>query len=69
LSISPIPKSSTPALLEMQVSCFTPFFTRAAMQFSGIPHSPNPPSISTAPSLISDMAASADATTLFMLID
>ena len=44
-SIKPIPKSSTPALLDMQVSCFNPFFTRASIQFSGIPQRPKPPSI------------------------
>src|SRR5215469_11669893 len=50
----------------MMVRSFTPFFARAAMRFSGFPHRPNPPDITTAPSGMSRTAASALATTLFM---
>src|SRR5262245_22929462 len=52
----------------MQVRFLIPFFTRAAIQFSGIPHNPNPPSIITAPSLMSLMASAAEATTLFIVV-
>src|SRR5204863_1717525 len=62
-----MPKSSTPALLEIQVRFFVPFLTNAFIQFSGIPHKPNPPNIITAPSSISCIAASAFATTLFII--
>ena len=42
---NPSPKSSTPALLEIQVRFLVCFFTNSAMLFSGIPHRPNPPNI------------------------
>jgi hypothetical protein len=49
-SSSPRPQSSTPALLETQVSPFTPFATSALMRFSGMPHNPKPPTTSSEPS-------------------
>ena len=42
-----------PALLLTHVSCFTPFSFMALIRFSGIPHNPNPPTNSLAPSGIS----------------
>ena len=63
-----MPKPSTPALLEMQVSPYTPFSTSAAMQFSGMPQRPNPPNANTAPSGISRTASAAFFTILFMLL-
>src|SRR5215475_6449411 len=50
----------------MIVRFFTPFLARAVIRFSGFPHRPNPPDITTAPSGMSRTAASALATTLFM---
>src|SRR5215470_7864823 len=50
----------------MIVRFFTPFLARAAIRFSGFPHRPNPPDMTTAPSGMSRTAASALATTLFM---
>src|SRR5262245_20496089 len=52
----------------MQVRFFTPDFTRAEMQFSGMPHSPNPPRATVMPSFIPSIAAAAFLTTLFILI-
>ena len=46
----PNPKSSTPALLEMQVKPLTPSLTSSAIPFSGIPQSPKPPTIKVIPS-------------------
>src|SRR4051812_17204838 len=66
-SSSPRPQSSTPALLETHVSCFTPRFTSALMRFSGIPQSPKPPTTSVAPSATSFTASSAEATTLLIM--
>ena len=65
-SSSPMPRPSTPTLLLMVVRFFTPLRTRARIRFSGIPHSPNPPTMMVAPSKISLMASSALATTLFI---
>src|ERR1700677_4614332 len=65
-SSSPRPKPSTPMLLEMVCSPFTPRRTRAAMEFSGMPHSPKPPSITVAPGGISATAVSAVGKTLFI---
>src|ERR1017187_8072678 len=62
----PRPNSSTPTLLLMVLRFLTPFFTSARMRFSGIPHSPNPPTMMVAPSLISATASSAFANTLFI---
>ena len=42
-SSSPMPKSSTPALLPAMVRPFTPLSTSAAIRFSGMPHRPKPP--------------------------
>src|SRR5687768_9694266 len=50
----------------MQVRPFIPLRTSAAIQFSGMPHKPKPPSMIVAPSGISRMASSALVTTLFM---
>jgi hypothetical protein len=41
LSSTPSPRSVVPQLLEMSVRFFTPFFSSAAMRFSGFPHRPN----------------------------
>src|ERR1017187_5034013 len=60
----PRPNSSTPTLLLMVLRFLTPFFTSARIRFSGIPHSPNPPTMMVAPSLISATASSAFANTL-----
>ena len=38
-----MPKPSTPALLPTMVSSFTPLSCNAAIRFSGMPQSPNPP--------------------------
>src|SRR5271169_1069826 len=64
---TPRPKSSTPTLLEMVVRFFTPLRAIAAIRFSGMPLSPKPPNMITAPSCTSRMASSALATTLFMI--
>src|SRR5688572_29585415 len=53
----------------MQVKPFTPFFTRAAIQFSGIPHKPKPPNIKVMLSLMSLMASSAFLTTLLIIVN
>src|SRR6185503_10054738 len=42
-SNSPMPKSSTPALLPTMVRPLTPLSTSAWMRFSGMPHRPKPP--------------------------
>src|ERR1700740_1009911 len=52
----------------MQVRFLTPFFTKAAIRFSGIPHNPKPPTISVMPSLISAMAVSASFTVLLIMV-
>src|SRR6267154_6008734 len=62
----PRPKSSMPTLLLMVVRFFTALRTSAAIRFSGMPHRPKPPTMMVAPSLMSRMASSALATTLFM---
>src|SRR5512142_1049730 len=62
----PSPKSSTPALLLMVVRFFTPLRMSASIRFSGMPHSPNPPTMIVAPSWMSFTASSALRTTLFM---
>ena len=46
----PKPKSSTPALLEATVRFFTPDSLMAFIEFSGIPHNPNPPEAIDIPS-------------------
>ena len=61
-SSSPSPKSSTPALLLIQVRPVTSRRTSSEMAFSGIPHSPNPPSIRVIPSLTPSRASRASAT-------
>ena len=65
-SSSPMPNPSTPTLLLMVVRFFTPLRPRARIRFSGMPHSPNPPTMMVAPSKMSRMASSALATTLFI---
>ena len=47
---NPSPKSSTPALFETHVSPVTPLSRSATIRCSGIPHSPNPPTITVIPS-------------------
>ena len=54
-----MPKSSTPALLLMQVSSLTPFSFSAAIQFSGMPQRPKPPNMMVAPLSISSTASAA----------
>src|SRR6266481_5669982 len=60
-SSTPMPKSSTPALLLTMVRSFTPLRRTAAIRFSGMPQSPKPPIRIVAPSRTFAMAASADA--------
>src|SRR3954463_11276391 len=45
---------------------FTPLRWMASIRFSGLPHSPKPPLMITAPSWMSRTASSALATTLFI---
>jgi hypothetical protein len=56
---TPRPNPSTPALLETAVSPPVPASFSAAIRFSGIPHSPKPPTSTVAPSLTSAMASAA----------
>src|ERR1700683_3582714 len=63
---NPTPNPSMPALLLMVVRFFDPLRASARIRFSGIPHSPKPPSIMTEPSPTSRIASSALATTLFI---
>src|SRR4051812_24334461 len=63
----PRPQSSTPQLFEMQVRSLTPRRCSAAIRFSGIPQSPNPPTTSVAPSATSATASSAEGTTLSIM--
>ena len=67
-SSSPIPKSSTPQLLLTTVRSLTPSARMPAIRFSGMPHRPNPPASTIAPSLspARASASAAFATTLFM---
>src|SRR6266446_5620044 len=62
----PMAYPSTLTLLLMVVRFFTPLRTSARIRFSGIPHRPNPPTMTVAPSKTSRMASSALATTLFI---
>src|SRR5579875_899641 len=55
-------------LLLIVCKFFTLRRTRAAIRFSGMPHSPNPPSMMVAPSGMSRTASSAFATTLFIFL-
>ena len=57
---NPIPKSSTPALLLTIVRSLVPLRLTAAIKFSGIPQSPNPPIRMVAPSLSPSIPTSAD---------
>ena len=65
-SSTPMPKSSTPALLLMTVRLPVPFARSAPIRFSGIPQRPKPPIRMEAPSGMSATAASALGSTLFM---
>src|ERR1041385_1967360 len=60
----PMPNPSTPALLETIVRFFVPLRRTAAIKFSGIPHSPNPPIRMVMPSRRFSIAASTEATRL-----
>src|SRR5229473_6931989 len=60
-SSTPMPKSSTPALLLTMVRSFVPLRRTAAMRFSGMPQRPKPPIRMVTPSRILSMAASAEA--------
>src|SRR5436853_1686736 len=60
-SSTPIPKSSTPALLLTIVRSFAPLRRTAAMRFSGIPQSPKPPMSIVAPSRSFSIPTSAEA--------
>src|SRR5712692_2206044 len=62
-----MPKSSTPALLEMMVRSFDPLRRTAAIRFSGMPQRPKPPIRMVAPSRSPAMAVSALATRLSMV--
>src|SRR2546426_5253176 len=66
---TPMPNSSTPALLLMTVRPFVPRACSALMRFSGMPHRPKPPIMIVAPSGTSATAASASGSTLFMIDD
>jgi len=63
-SMSPRPKLSTPALLDTAVTSFTPLFTSAAMEFSGMPQRPKPPNSIVIPLVTPLTASSALAQTL-----
>jgi hypothetical protein len=63
----PRPNPSTPALFDIQVSPVTSLSARAAMQFSGIPHKPKPPSMSVIWLSIPLIASRALLTTLFIV--
>src|SRR5437773_3956072 len=64
-SSRPSPKVFTPALLLITVRSFVPLRRIASIRFSGMPHSPNPPTMMVAPSSTSATAASALGKTLF----
>jgi hypothetical protein len=55
-------------LFEMQVNSFAPLALIVAIEFSGIPHNPNPPNMTVMPSEIPLIASSALLTTLFNAI-
>src|SRR5918993_1848294 len=60
----PSPHSSTPALFDTTSRSRTPASSSARIRTVGMPHSPNPPTVSVAPSGMSATAAVADVTTL-----
>src|SRR3954464_10399055 len=64
-SSTPMPKSSTPALLLITVRPRVPRARSAAIRVSGMPHSPKPPIIIVAPSGMRATASSAPDSTLF----
>src|SRR4051812_48282104 len=67
LSSTPRPQSSTPQLLLMVSSPVVPASYRAWISAAGIPHSPNPPTASEAPSGMSATAAAGLAATLLII--
>ncbi|GAP55799.1 hypothetical protein AHiyo6_23640 [Arthrobacter sp. Hiyo6] len=69
LSRIPRPQSSTPQLLLTVSSSLAPRWWRASMSATGMPHNPNPPTASDAPSWISATASAALATTLSIIVD
>jgi hypothetical protein len=58
---------STPQLFETTVRSVAPLRVSAPIRFSGIPQSPNPPTMSVAPSAMSRTASSAEAMTLSII--
>src|ERR1035437_10881228 len=54
-------------LFAMVCRPLTPFRTRAAIRFSGSPHSPKPPNMTVDPSVMSASASSGPASTLFIV--
>lgn len=65
-SRTPSPQSSTPQLLETHSRSFTPNAWTESMSTLGMPHSPNPPTASVAPSGMSATASAGEVTTLSM---
>ena len=61
-----MPKSLVPALLLIMVRRFAPWSRSARIRFSGRPQSPNPDTITEAPSGMSRTASAASLTTFFM---
>ena len=64
ISSRPSPHSSTPQLFETASRSVVPASSRASISTDGIPHNPNPPTDSVAPSGMSATASTALATTL-----
>src|SRR6478735_2310605 len=69
LSRIPRPQSSTPQLLLTVSRSVAPRSCRASISVTGMPHSPNPPTASEAPSWMSATASAALATTLLIISD
>ena len=65
----PSPKSSTPALFDATVNSDAPWSHNAWIRCSGIPHRPNPPTCTAAPSGMSATAADADGHTFVVDAD
>ena len=68
-SSTPSPQPSTPQLLETVTSPVAPCASNALMRTCGMPHSPNPPTASDAPSEMSATASAGSVTTLSMPSD
>ena len=67
-SSSPRPQSSTPQLFDTASRSVVPASSSAWISTDGIPHSPNPPTDSVAPSGMSATASAADVTTLSTIL-